>query len=830
MKDLAVSVLLLVLAAVELCSAQNSNSGQIVNIRLCTGGFNNFHLCNKLKSELLSDSTLVKGTIPFFITLPGASQSKFAGDLQCIPANNSLECAEIVLQNKADLARFSAEELYGLSKIPQYATLAPIAAGQTRLDCPSSTECHEFSREFSVAVVKKSSGIKQMSDLRDRNACFGRVGSTVGWTVPVFKSRANWVTPRPIITRFKRQRGIYTNVTKYSDKDQDSEQIVRCPMDLSVANDVYPKSCAPGQWATQKSFADLFSQRLCAGCMGTNVSCTDKIDRNHAMECLKFGRGDVAFVSSLELRDYFPPDSPHSQDYALLCDIGLRDVSEYHYCHWGVVPADAYVLYNGRGRQYVQQVYGEFIHQLFAKASNDYYAMDVKQFLAGKGDTVAKMVRLDRHYGRNSKDPVAIPSAKTYLQREGGKEFYAAMQGSFPTCQNKDKMRMCVISSMELEKCQQIQMAFKAAAMPDSLVCILGYSETDCIRKINSSIADIAMISAHRADEATHLQKIKPLLGESYGKFEPVYVVAVALTTSRAQKLKDLNSGQLNVCSSGTDTFAGWEAPNRVFKDLSMIAQSNCQLTEAWAKIFRGGCVPGAKNATVTLGRNQTKPIDQKSANHLCSKCGTGSGACKTPTEATGSARNYDKYYGDIGALRCLVRRDGDVALLRSTALQTMLTLKEMGDVDFRTMFPTNFVLLCSDGNTNKPFSQSNIATCNLGRMPDRWMVARMNVDGQQLLRWQDLWELGYNRARNSYDWLRTFVRKSEHILDLIFTNTTEKLERFPVISEPDSYYYGIAYKNWKSPFQCSGSKSFYCHIILTVVTFLLLIQNLYLQ
>lgn len=52
----------------------------------------------------------------------------------------------------------------------------------------------------------------------------------------------------------------------------------------------------------------------------------------------------------------------------------------------------------------------------------------------------------------------------------------------------------------------------------------------------------------------------------------------------------------------------------------------------------------------------------------LCSGCEPGEGNCRTPAEP---GPLFDQYYGDVSALRCLIRRKGDVAFIRSSAVSS---------------------------------------------------------------------------------------------------------------------------------------------------------------
>lgn len=52
-----------------------------------------------------------------------------------------------------------------------------------------------------------------------------------------------------------------------------------------------------------------------------------------------------------------------------------------------------------------------------------------------------------------------LPPIKNYLEIAGNASFYPAMKYSFPSC-SKDRIRLCVDSMEEVEKCEDMQVQY----------------------------------------------------------------------------------------------------------------------------------------------------------------------------------------------------------------------------------------------------------------------------------------------------------------------------------------------------------------------------------
>lgn len=597
-----------------------------------------------------------------------------------------------------------------------------------------------YVREYAVAVVRRSSNIKGPFDLRDKRACFGNVSATAGrlntagWIIPVSHLVANWRS------RWSKQQlqqltpGSASSVSmsnaRKGQKHRNESSIhveplpLTCAIDLNVVQDTFPASCAPGQWPSDEIFGPLFSNQLCKLCVDkTAAGCSPQRQPNDPFECLRAENGgDVAFLSSDEIDQRLKanPGLLAFHEYGTLC-AQVEGLDRYRDCHWGIVPEDAYVVAGHRDQPGLERERG--VSELYAAPTKA-----AQRKLAALTNALHRIFQI-RFYGEFTRrlhmfakaaqvsdfsrsfiaDPSVIeirsvmnrtssPSPLEYLRGEGGRSFLNAMNASVaPTseCADKNRMRLCVMSDAEKQKCHEMQLAFGAAALPSpSLECVVGYSRARCLDMLQKGDADIAVVSAHRADDYVRAGRVRPLMRETYhhGIRKPVAVAVMfgrhakisglkhLLNTDPESKAANLKheygshgaslSGQLaGVCSSGTDSFAGWEAPNSAFKRLGLLPLQECRLTEAWSDRLRPSCVPGAKSVDVTLGRSGacktvsrddssilddlvfiSDPIDQAKAARLCDGCGSTSvGTCKTPAEADDPNHIlFDTYYGGV--------------------------------------------------------------------------------------------------------------------------------------------------------------------------------------
>ncbi|XP_015683041.2 saxiphilin-like [Protobothrops mucrosquamatus] len=183
----------------------------------------------------------------------------------------------------------------------------------------------------------------------------------------------------------------------------------------------------------------------------------------------------------------------------------------------------------------------------------------------------------------------------------------------------------------------------------------------------------------------------------------PVYIIALVRKANHQVNRYTLRGKRS--CHSHVYSPGGWLLLSQYTVGAPENGSSSCNLTSAYQNFFWKGCMPGASG-------------------NLCKVCigqegrGKGSSRC--------AANHHERYYGNLGALRCLLgdpagRSFGDVALLEHhNLLQNIDYLNSSGWATGYT--PRDFELLCPDG------SRAAITawrTCNLGCVPPSVVVTR---------------------------------------------------------------------------------------------------------
>ncbi|GLH05113.1 Transferrin [Gryllus bimaculatus] len=185
---------------------------------------------------------------------------------------------------------------------------------------------------YAVAVVKKSSSMRTLTDLRGKKSCHTGYGRTAGWNVPVYALL---------------RAGLLPSGT--------------CPYAKAVGEFFSGGSCVPGALSSENNPAGLNPQRLCDLCAGDldaagganpATKCNSTPHESFygyagAFRCLASGAGDVAFVKHATVPDNTDGKNSaawarnlQSSDYELLCPDGSRKpVDQYESCNLAQVPA-----------------------------------------------------------------------------------------------------------------------------------------------------------------------------------------------------------------------------------------------------------------------------------------------------------------------------------------------------------------------------------------------------------------------------------------------------------------------------------------------------------
>ncbi|XP_066466037.1 ovotransferrin-like [Tiliqua scincoides] len=214
-----------------------------------------------------------------------------------------------------------------------------------------------------------------------------------------------------------------------------------------------------------------------------------------------------------------------------------------------------------------------------------------------------------------------------------------------------------------------------------------------CHRPLPTTEQDCSSARRER-EEAAHLAGLPP-----------VYAVALAKKTARHISIHNLRGRRS--CHGYAYSLAGWLLLSRHTVGALENGTLSCNLSSAYQDYFWKGCMPGAEG-------------------NLCKVC-IGQQEMERGKDSSRCAANHDeRYYGNMGALRCLLgdpsgRSFGDVAFLEHhNLLQNIDYLERSGWATGGA--PNDLELLCPDGSRA---AVADWKTCTLGPVPPNIVVTR---------------------------------------------------------------------------------------------------------
>ncbi|KAM9409815.1 saxiphilin-like [Pholidichthys leucotaenia] len=575
---------------------------------------------------------------------------------------------------------------------------------------------------LSVAVVRNSS--LDIRSLKGWRSCHSGVRWTAGWSLPLgfllSRNYLSWSKERPL--------------------SQD-------------VGEFFNGSCVPG--------AASMAPALCTLCQGQksyirhkNYHCETShsepfYNNQGALRCLQRGIGDVAFVDHLALESI--KDSERDE-FRLLCMDGTQtSISHYRTCNLGRGPGGGMVT-----RLNFRKAVRKFlvtVQMLFGRQGRERQRFQVFSSSSfGERDLLFK----------DMTEKIAVLPDDIDVSQVLGLDYVALLKGLRHEGSSLEDsvVRWCCISLAEQKKCEQWALNIKS----DPLVCVRAASMRDCIEKIKRDEVDAVSLDATHTFIAGKCGLV-PVVTELYGghcaptegssHFEtdvlpPVVGLAIARRSSRSIFLGNL--GGRRSCHSHMYSPAGWLLPYRQTLSLEHNSSSPCDPNLVYNEVFWKGCLPGSEG-------------------NLCKVCmgGTGEAATKRCTD-----NHNERYYGNMGALRCLVgdpsgKSYGDVAFLEHHNLQAnILGLSSSGWT--QGWVSSDFELLCADGQ-RAPLSEWE--RCNLGVIPPNTIMTRPVLTARIydfLIKSQD------TLAANPNSGFKLFESQQYGESDLLFKDATQCL------------------------------------------------------
>ncbi|NWH65668.1 TRFEB protein, partial [Geococcyx californianus] len=610
--------------------------------------------------------------------LPLATANSFAR-ISCIRAHNTYDCIDKIRVNKADAASLDAGDIYSAVKLYGLTVVAKEIYDQG--NCV-----------FAVAIAKR--GTLDIQRLRGARSCHNGARWTSGWNIPLgfllARNDLSW------------------------DKAQPLSQVI---------SEYFNASCIPG--------IGVAAPRLCTLCKGQKSYVRDKnhfcetssnepfYDSEGAFRCLKKGVADVAFLDHLAIMSIHEcpvVSESEQQEYELLCPDGTTaELTEYSTCNLGKGPGRGIVT-----RHNFQKTTTKFlnmIQRLFGQKGKERARFELFNSTVFGGKNLLF---------RDATQHLQLLEEQLELAYVLGLDYVALLKGlgHEGSSLGNSVVRWCCISDAELRKCEEWALSIKS----DPLVCVQATSMTSCIEMIKSSEADAVTLDATHVYIAGRCGLVL-VAAECYGKFSshlrhkggdqtplqiqytstvslpPVYAVALAKKSAKQINMHNLKGRRS--CHSHLYSPSGWLLLSRYTVGAVGNDTENADIGSVYQNYFWKGCMPGADGnlCKVCIGDSEVEGA------RVSSRC---------------AASHNEHYYGNMGALRCLVgnpsgRSFGDVAFLEhSNLLQNIENLDSSGWA--KGYSAPDFELLCPDGTRA---AVTEWAGCNLGPVPPGAVMTR---------------------------------------------------------------------------------------------------------
>ncbi|XP_018349576.1 PREDICTED: transferrin-like isoform X2 [Trachymyrmex septentrionalis] len=625
-------------------------------------------------------------------------------EVSCLTVSDSSECAIRLAEGKADFGVFNAEELLLINQFYP-SDIEPIIQLRHR---KKLTDEFEFQM---VAVIPIDSTFihitprERLERLKNNGFCHPGFSQSQWLNDYILKYFENTLSVNPL-------------------QCQDNVTVIENEI-INLKN-FFGKACRPGEWASDKSIDQELKKKypeLCALCDDT-AACSYNKKQHHghigALECLTQGRGKVAYVALQYVQEYLKTN----ESYQFLCPDGnILPLSTSYPCAW------------------LQQPWS-------VVAARKEVADSLKQNLlkwlhSPKSDWEKSLSRIIQEDSRGEDLPKT--TIAEYLNtREIDVE-------NIKTCGKT--IRWCTISDSETNKCNWVAKAAKALGVAPNISCIMSNSTFQCFRAINENQTDIIVIDSNYGYLARKVHNLSTILYSETEVDKNSMTFAVMREPKEDNYLiknfQDLNGKKACFPEYGG---LGWLSFINAAKKNDIISSKSCDYPLLVSELFSGACTPGIEDF------NSSTAISSDVSSKLCS-------ACKNENNPSCAMNETNRYYGDIGAIQCLIDEAGDIAFIETTNILTIESNK--------------YRILCKNGSLAQQSGFIVDEQCALSVTIDSEVVGR-KTDDEEISRTDTILAL-----LKLEDWLgyRVNARRSIHIYgpfngirDLLFKDSSAGL------------------------------------------------------
>lgn len=667
------------------------------------------------------------------------TESKF----NCIRAIDNSDCALKLERGEADFGIFTAEEAILTSKFD--IQQQRVVIGEIR----DSKKPTDF--QFETVAVVREDFPGSLNALKGKNFCHPGFSKSQLWSDRVLK-------------HFERVVLTSTNSVSCNESSRTAAED-----ELSALSSFFKSACRPGEWVSNDNLDKKLKEKysnLCELCYpATGCYHTPETDSSGyaTLNCLTKKGGDVAYVAYYYVQEYFGLAHGNlnngPEHYRYLCPNGTVQniTSNGRPCKWIQQPWSSIIVKDNQTAKNLMPVLKKYVSTTQARRSSTWM------------DTVNYIIT-----GHSNKLFIKEASLRSFIQK--GREI--PQPGNTLPC--RKPIKWCTTSKIENNKCEWLQQAAVTQGFVPDLQCVQGTSHLDCSNMIRNKKADITGINSNLGPIASHFYNLRNVMYQETTEDGHFKVVAVVNFSNGAANLRELENKKACFPEFGG---LAWIAFLEAIRDSSVPESKVCPYDDSMGTFFKSVCAPGYKN--LINGSRDTGHFKD-----LCSLCNEvhGRNDNSNPVPLLGdescAATIRNKFYGDLGALRCLASGYADVAFINAYNLSNILHDKSLSED-----FSQKHRIMCRNG-TRIPLTAIPHDDCALTVVTGGELVARgsrSKAESKELfltLLKLDEW---FGSTENHFGNIFHLYEEFNNTKDLLFRGETFGVQQLSEINEVES-------------------------------------------
>lgn len=437
--------------------------------------------------------------------------------------------------------------------------------------------------------------------------------------------------------------------------------------ELKAVADFFGPSCRPGPWIdVEDRNTKLYNQysKLCKLC-APNGQCTvpaGTVPFRQPLECLVDRGGDVALTTLNTVYEFFnrSENINRKANYKYLCRNGSVNSLD-NLCTWSKQPWELIVANKNQAELVKTDLMGWLSkHTIAAEPTYTTPSADFEKSLIGV------LFPAETQYNRVNFTSETVSLTK-YMQE------YRTIPNSRDSEKCKQNLKWCTTSDAEQQKCRWLAQASLNYAIQPVIECFQSPNRLACLEDIKDDKADVVTSDAHYG----YIARKKNLAALAYPETDRDNLIKTIIVVKEGdasiQRFENLKNKKACMPEYGG---IEWLSFINTAREHKVLSKKTCDYGELLSEFVGDSCVPGARD-----------PEHEKSSttneNKMCALCVPH--PYYTTTAANCNADETNKYYGNVGSLKCL-KEVGDFAVITQ------------GDYS-RNITESEFRVLCKNGS-----------------------------------------------------------------------------------------------------------------------------------